>query len=117
LAARGIQKADYPDFLIAIYAKVGEESQWNVTGYSGWGAGWGYGGGYGYGTVSEHTYAVGTVIVDFVSRAKNAAVWHASATKTIDLEKSEKNIRKGTEKLVGEFVKDVQKQQKSKAKS
>jgi Domain of unknown function (DUF4136) len=115
LAKRGIQKSDNPDFVIALYAKLENESQWNVSGYGGWGAGWRYGGG--MGTIDQQTYTVGTVVVDFVSTKTKNAVWHGSATRTVDPEKSEKNIRKGSEKMINEFSKDVAKQQKSKSKS
>jgi hypothetical protein len=86
-----------------------------VTGYSGWGAGWRYGGG--MGTIDQQTYTVGTVVVDFISTKNKNAVWHGSATRTVDPEKSEKNIRKGSEKMINEFSKDVAKQQKNKGKS
>jgi hypothetical protein len=113
LAKQGIQKSDNPDFVIALYAKLEKQSQWNVSGYSGWGAGWRYGGG--MGTIDQQSYIVGTVVVDFVSSKTKNAVWHGSATRTVDLEKSEKNIRKGTEKMMKEFSKDIEKQQKSKS--
>ena len=112
LAKHGIQKSDKPDFVIALYAKLEQQSQWNVSGYGGWGAGWRYGG---MGTIDQQSYTVGTVVVDFISSTTKNAVWHGSATRTVDLEKSEKNIRKGTEKVINEFSKDVEKQQKAKS--
>lgn len=113
LAKHGIQKSDNPDFVIALYAKLEKQSQWNVSGYGGWGPSWRYGGG--MGTIDQQSYIVGTVVVDFVSSATKNAVWHGSATRTVDPEKSEKNIRKGTEKMVKEFSKDMEKQQKGKS--
>jgi hypothetical protein len=112
LEAAGLQLSNTPDILIAYYGQLDEQSSWSVTGY-GYGAGWRWGGGTGY--IDQQTYTVGTVVVDFVSTQTNDAVWRATASRTVDPKKSDKNIRKGAEKLVKQFQKDIREQVKRKS--
>ena len=111
LEAAGMQLSSTPDIVIAYYGQLDEQSSWYVSGY-GYGAGWRWGGGTGY--IDQQTYTVGTVVVDFVSTQTKDAVWRATASRTVDPKKSDKNIRKGTEKLVKRFQKDVREQSKRK---
>ena len=112
LQSAGMQVSENPDILIAYYGQLDQQSSWSVTGY-GYGAGWRWGGGTGY--IDEQKYTVGTVVVDFVSTQTKEAVWRATASKTVNPKKSEKNIRKGAEKLVKQFQKDARNQAKQRS--
>jgi len=110
LKKAGFQTAEKADFLIAYYASVDQKKNIYTTGYGRprW---------YGSQQVWIDEYTEGTVMVDFLESANGQLVWRATATRTVDPQKSEKNIRKGAEKLVKQFVKDIKDQQKAKAKN
>jgi hypothetical protein len=109
LQKNGFKPGSNPDFQIAYYASIAQKKSVTTSGYGSprWGSQ----------QVWIDEYTEGTVVVDFLNAKTGEAIWRASATRTIDPKNSEKNINKGTEKLVKEFMKHIKDQQKAKAKN
>jgi hypothetical protein len=119
LAAKGLKKVEMaagPDLAVAYHVSVDEEKQ--VTGYSSSMGGWGgyrWGGGMGTTTtnLSTSTVLVGAIMLDIIDIKAKGIVWRGRATKEIDVkaspEKRDKNINKGTAKLLKNFPPPVKK--------
>lgn len=60
-------------------------------------------------TVFRIPYNEATLVVDIVEAGTNELIWRGYDRRTIDLDKSDKTLKKASEKLIGRFVKDVKK--------
>ena len=77
---------------------------------SGWSWGWGggFGDGFGTSTTTEHTYTVGTLVVDLFDSSTKKLLWRGSAMGTLT-DKSENNIKllnRGVRKMFDRFPPD-----------
>lgn len=117
LAAKGLKKVELaagPDLAVAYHASVDQEKQ--VTGYTTGMGGWGgyrWGGGMSTTNLSTSTVLVGAIMLDIIDVKAKSIVWRGRATKEIDVkaspEKRDKNINKGTAKLLKNFPPPVKK--------
>ena len=97
LAARGLTKrAQDPDLIVATHVLAREERELIANGF---GYGW-YGGG--FGTVTEHTYVQGTLVVDLYDARTKKMVWRGTATDTAS-DKADKNAKKVNKALAKMF--------------
>jgi hypothetical protein len=108
LQKNGFKSSGSPDFKIAYYASIAQKKTVTTSGYGRprWGST----------QVWIDEYTEGTVVVDFLNAKTGEAIWRASATRTLDPKNSEKNINKGTEKLIKQLMKNIKDQQKANAK-
>jgi hypothetical protein len=102
------------DLLVAYQVSVNQEKEFSSYstdfGYGGgWGRGWYGGGGMGSSMTTGQTTTihVGSVGLDMYDAAQKKLVWRGIATKTLDTkakpEKRQKNIQKGTAKLLKNY--------------
>jgi len=108
LEAKGFRYAPEgnADFQIAYYAHEREKAEIEGSGYlmpRSWRRGWGP-------DLWTHYYTEGSVVVDFIDANNNQLFWRGRVTDTVKgLDQSAKQIEKGANKLVKDFVKDEQK--------
>jgi hypothetical protein len=86
LAAKGYRPTDdAPDFRVAIHASVEKKFTVTDTGYSmAHSRYWGYP----YSTVHVDSYDQGTLVIDIIDAASNAAVWRGVATRAVSRQSS-----------------------------
>ena len=112
LASAGYSRGDNPDFLIAYYGVIDPKSSLYLTslGYIA-PSSWNYGG---YIMSAERmNVSKGSLVVDFISSGSGKAFWRGIASKTlVDRGASPKDIEKAADKLIRQFRKDLEKQQK-----
>ena len=121
LAKKGLTKTsgEEADLWIAYQFTLAQEKE--ISSYStdfgygpGWGRGW-YGGGMGstMTTGQTSTIHVGEIALDMYDPATKKIVWRGTATKTLDAkakpEKRQKNLAKGTAKLLKNYPPPVKK--------
>ncbi len=104
LGARGKRKVDAdPDIYITYYANAREELHLNTTDIlpTGWRS---Y---YGTATETEHSYRVGTLIIDAMDARTNKLIWRGTAEDTINrqLDRNEDRIKKVLRKMAKEWDK------------
>lgn len=105
LAALGIKENNVdPSFIVAFYAGTQKEAQISTSGYGPLRRG--------VGNVWVNQSLEGTAIVDFIDAKTNQVVWQGFVSRTVDPNKSDENIRKDIKKLIEQFSKDRQQQQR-----
>ena len=97
--ATGTEK---PDFVVAYY--VTTKNKLSVQDY-----GYGPPRWFGGRDIRVNQYAEGTLLVDFIDARTNQVIWRGRASGTLEMKGVEKKISKSTEKLVKQFMKDIQK--------
>jgi hypothetical protein len=115
LAKKGLtKKTDGTSDLAIVYQVAVKQEKELSTFSSGYATGPGWGGGYGgfYGgtstsTTSVYTITKGTLALDMYDASSKKLVWRGIATKTLDVdakpEKRQKNMAKGSEKLLKKY--------------
>lgn len=103
LGAKGYQKSESPDFLVAVHFGAQEKMQIDSYGY-GYGSGW-YG--RGGGGMTAYQYTQGTLIIDFVSAASKSLVWQGVGKgvlgENLTPEKKASRINEAVAQIVDQF--------------
>lgn len=118
LAKKGLKKMEQGATDLAIVYQLAVKNEKELTTFSsgyGMGPGWGgsWYGGTGTTTTSVNTITVGTLALDFYDASSKKLVWRGVATKTLDTgakpDKRQKNMAKGSEKLLKNYPPVVKK--------
>ncbi|MCK4745418.1 MAG: DUF4136 domain-containing protein [Bacteroidales bacterium] len=74
-------------------------------GYYGYGPGYGWGSGHSTTTISEYSYAVGTLVVDVFDAKDEKLIWEGIGTKTVDEDPAtrDKTIPKSVQMIMSHF--------------
>ena len=116
-----VEDPDDPDVYVTYYGESEEEVELVTThyGYS-YGPGWGWGPYWGGGVVAtsattEHTYEVGTLIVDIWDAERKEAIWRGIASDTIptDPERKARLIDRAVTRMIASFERTIERAQRA----
>jgi hypothetical protein len=115
------QSTENPDFMLRYHLGTQEKTRIEVfpedfPGFMYHRGSWLYWRGSWANTIYRIPYNEATLVVDLVDSRSNELVWRGYDRRTIDLDRSDKTLKKAAEKLIGRFAKDVRKNIKSTGK-